>query len=331
MAAYPESCFFDLVGIKNTCSTYETIYWVDDVPGIDLSKLAMTAEASTGTGEKLGAKLIESAARIMAADVESIYDANYKVQNQLVGGCSTCKFTSNYSSGVAKGIIIKNNTTSAFSKILLDKLTVKLNSTGTFNIIITDDETSKTIEHEFVAGYEYDFINIKYITRKKQIRVYINESDALLNTLSCPRSSSGCGCSGNSAVVSDLVYSGLTAGVESQAAYGFLPCASIICEAADLLCFIAHSAPRMIGLALLYKTAEMFFDTTMHSLRNNKQIGAHETDKKEDVKKYQKLYLDKLNGNGTRGIKDIVFTTLSQSQDVCVICDAKIATSWATG
>src|SRR6185503_16824462 len=126
MAAYPESCFFDLVGIKNTCSTYETIYWVDDVPGIDLSKLAMTAEASTGTGEKLGAKLIESAARIMAADVESIYDANYKVQNQLVGGCSTCKFTSNYSSGVAKGIIIKNNTTSAFSKILLDKITVKL-------------------------------------------------------------------------------------------------------------------------------------------------------------------------------------------------------------
>lgn len=332
MAAYPESCFSNLVGIKNTCESYNTIYWMDDIPGIDLSKLAMSAEAAIPTGEKLGAKLIESAARIMAADVEAIYDAQYKVQNQLVGGCSDCKFTANYSAGIGKGILIKNNTTSSFSKMLLDKLTVKINSAGTFNIIITDDVQSKTIEFEFDAGVEYEFTNIKFVTNKKAIRVYFQEPEVLQATLSCPRTSStGCGCSGNSAVVSDLVYTGLSGGTEAQTGYGFLPCATITCEAADLLCFIAHSAPRMIGMALLYKTAEQYFETRVHSLRNNKLVGTKEPEGREDAKKYATLYKEKLNGVGTRGVKDVVFTTLSQTMDVCVVCNSLVGTSWATG
>jgi len=329
---YPESCFSDLIGIRNTCEPALGVYWVDDIPGIDLSKLAQVAEAAAPTGEKLGIKLIESASRMMAADVEAIYDAQYKVQNQLVGGCSACTFTSTYVAGSQMGILIKNNTTSSFSSLVIDKLIAKVNSNGTYNIIITDGVKSKTIEQIFEAGVEYEIIRINFFTKLKSVKVYLQESDVPLAKLSCPRTGSGCGCGGStSSVNSDLVYTGLTAGIESQNAFGFMPCAFVRCDAEDLLCFVAHSAPRMIGMALLFKVAELYFNTRLQSARNNKITGLNVDDAKEDAVKYSKLYKDKLNGVGTRGVKDLVFTTLQQTNDVCIICNSLNGVAWASG
>lgn len=329
--AYPEVCFSHLIGIRGTCEPQEAVYWVDDIPGIDLNKLAQVAESNAPTGEKLGAKLIDSAARYMAADVEAIYDAQYKVQNTLVSGCSSCTYTGNTAQGNQTGILIKNNTDSNLSAIMLDKLIAKINATGTYHIIIDDGVSTRTIEHDFEAGVEYEFTNLNYSTKRKLLKIYLQESNVLMFQLSCPRKSSGCGCSGSSAVVSDLVYTGLVNGVESQNSYGFLPCAVISCDAADLLCFVAHSAPRMIGMALLYKVAELYFQTRLNTSRNNKVGGLNADDAKEDAVKYAKLYESKLTGKGTRGVKDLVFTTLQQTSDVCVVCNSLTATAWATG
>lgn len=330
--AYPESCFQNLIGVRGICAPKEAMYWLDDVPGIDISKLANIAEASTTSGEKLAEKLIDAASRMMAADVEAIYDAQYQVQNTLVTGCSICTFMGTYLAGDRRGIIIKDNTVSSFSGLLIDKLTVKINNTGTFHILIDDGVSLRNIPFDFVAGVEYEFTGLNYTTKKKEVKIYFQESEVLLAQLSCPRtSSSGCGCSGSSSVVSDLVYTGMADGVYSQQAYGFLPCATIRCDAADLLCFVANSAPRMIGMALLYKVSELYFQTRLHSLRNNKLVGTNTDDAKEDVTRYGKLYKDKLNGVGTRGVKDLVFTTLQQTNDVCVICNSLIGTAWATG
>lgn len=332
MASYPESCFTGLIGIHGTCEPKTGMFYLDTIPGIDLVKLSNVAEASAPTGEKLGVKLIESAASLMAADVEAIYDAQYKVQNTLVGGCSACKFTGNYSTGPQNGILIKNNTESNFASLILDKLVAKINAAGTYDIIITDGITSKTISQEFEAGVEYEIINIKFSTKQKSIKVYLDAADVPLAKLSCPRSSSsGCGCGGQATVVNDLVYTGLTNGVETQNAYGFMPCAIVACDAADLLCFIANSAPRMIGMALLYKAAELYFQTRIQSARNNRTTGVNVDDAKEDAKKYGDLYTAKLTGKGTRGVKDLVFTTLQQQNDVCVVCNSLITSAWATG
>lgn len=330
--AYPESCFVDLIGIRGTCEPALGTYWVDDIPGIDLLKMAKVAEGDTATGEKLGIKLIESASRMMAADVEAIYDAQYKVQNQLVGGCSACTFTGTYVAGSQMGILIKNATTSSFSSLVIDKLIAKVNSTGTYHIIITDGVKSKEIEQAFEAGVEYEIIGINFFTKLKSVKVYLQESDVPLAKLSCPRTGSGCGCGGTSTSAnSDLVYTGLTAGVESQNAFGFMPCAFVRCDSEDLLCFVAHSAPRMIGMALLFKVAELYFNTRLQSARNNKITGLNVDDAKEDATRYGKLYKDKLNGVGTRGVKDLVFTTLQQTHDVCIVCNSMNGVAWATG
>lgn len=328
--AYPESCFQNLIGVKGTCEPQEAMYWLNDIPGIDLTKLAQVAETDSPTGERLAAQLIETAARFMSADVEALYDSQYKVQNTLVAGCSNCTFNGNYSAGAQRGILIKNQTSSHFSSIVIDKLTVKTNSTGTFNIVIDDGTNLRVIEHDFLAGYEYEFTNLNYETKAKSVKVYFQENTVAMAQLSCKKNGSGCGCSGTSAVISDLVYTGLTDGLESQNAYGFLPCAFIKCDAADLLCFVAHSAPRMIGMALLYKTAELYYQTRLRSDRNNKVAGMGSDDVRGDITKYGELYKEKLNGTGTRGVKDLVFTTLQEVSDVCVVCNSLVQTAWAT-
>lgn len=330
--AYPESCFVNLIGIKGICDPYDATYWLNDIPGIDVNKLARGAEGDASTGEKLGLKLIDTAARMVIADVEAIYDASYKVQAMLTSGCSVCKFSANYAAGPQKGMLIKNNSTSHFSSLVLSRLNVKLNSTGTFTIIITDGITSKSIEREFIAGVEYELQNLSYETKEKQIKIYIDEADALLYTLSCPSNSTGgCGCSGPRSTSSELTYTGLTAGVESQNAYGFLPCAFIRCNAEDLICFIAKSAPRMVGMALLFKTAELYFTNNLHVERNNRTIGTNNEMYKKDVDEYKKMYKDKLQGVGTRGVKDLVFSVLQQNNDVCVLCNSINSVAWATG
>lgn len=331
--AYPEICFSNLIGIRALCEAYATepLYFVDDLPGVNLDNLASLAGASaTHTGKEWGELLIERAARMMAADVEAIYDGAYKVENMLVNGCSTCTFLSNYATGDQRGVLIKNNTSSAFARLVVDKLTVLVNDTGLFHIVIDDGQAPRTIAVELEAGVLADVINIGYTTAQKTVRVYLQESNVPLAQLSCPRGSSGCGCSGKRTVVADLIYTGTAAGVESQQAYGFIPCAFIRCEADDLLCFTAKSAPRMIGMALLYKVGELYFADGTLTTRNNRVAGNKTEQKEDESKRYAKLYMDKLNGKGTRGVKDLVTTALrSVATDECIVCNAQLGTAWA--
>lgn len=332
--AYPEICFTSLVGIRDLCEAYETepMYWVDDLPGVNLGNLAALAGASaTHTGQQWGTQLIERAARMMAADVEAIYDGAYKVENVLVNGCSTCTFLGNYAAGDQRGVLIKNNVSSAFSQLVIDKLTVLVNDTGLFHAVIDDGEQTRVLELELNAGQMADVLNIGFVTRKKTVRIYLQESNVPLAQLSCPRGTSGCGCSGKRTVVADLIYTGTAGGAESQQAYGFIPCAFVRCGAEDLLCYTAKSAPRMIGMALLYKVGELYFSDRTLSTRNNRVAGNKTEQADDEGKRYAKLYGDKLNGKGTRGVKDLVNSALrAVANDECVVCNAQLGTAWAS-
>lgn len=332
---YPESCFTDLVGIRGICEPATTApqYWIDDIPGIDLDRLAKIANETQPTGARKGTALIETASRMLCADVEAIYDGKYKVETNLVTGCSTCRFLNNYATGDELGVVVKDDTASSFSKLFVDKFTVKINNTGTYVMVLNDGTPNgvRHITHEFDAGVAYEFKNVKYSTREKEVRLYFEDPTVLLAQLSCPRAGGGCGCSGKTAVVADLHYQGTAAGVDAQQAYGFIPCAYIACDASDLLCFLAHSAPRMIGMALLYKTAELYFSETTNSSRQNNVVKLNVEDKDNEGKRYGKLYLDRLQGKGFRGVKDLVLSNLASVKDVCVVCNALNRTQWATG
>jgi len=333
---YPEVCFSSLIGVRGLCepAAAPPLYWADDVPGIDLEKLAANAGADAPSGASLAAKLLQSAARMVAADVEAIYNGRFRVQASLVAGCSACTFMGNYVAGAERGVALENRTDSAYSAILLDKLTAQVNASGTFHVVLDDGvaDHAALIEHDFQAGVPVDFLNIGYRTKQRKLRVYLQEAGVPLAQLSCPSTGSGCGCTGRAAVVSDLVFTGTSAGANSQQAYGFLPCASIVCDAADVLCSLTKVAPRMVGMALLMKFAELYFTAVPFSTRINRVVNQNVDDKVEEAKKYVKYYAERLQGSrSVRGVKDVVFDHLRHLTDTCVTCDTPVRSQWATG
>lgn len=333
---YPDVCFSSLVGVRGTCEpkSIPPAFWVDDVPGIDLSRLAQVANADAPSGALLGVKLLQSAARYLASDVETIYDGKFRIETNLVNGCSACRYMGSNVAGTELGMRVENLASSNYSSLLIDKLSAQVGATGTFHVVIDDgsDDNVRSIEYDFVSGERIDFVNLGYKTRAKKVRIYLDEPGVPLPQLSCPSTGKNCGCSGRPAVVEMLVYGGTNNSANSQQAYGFLPCAAIVCDGADLLCAMAKVAPRTMGMALLAKFAELYYTEVQLSTRINRVVSNSTDDKVDEAKKYAKVYASRLaGGGGVRGVKDVVFDSLKNLRDACVICDTLIGTQWATG
>lgn len=333
---YPDVCFSSLVGIRGTCEPKSATpaFWVDDIPGIDLSRLAQVANADAPTGALLGAKLLHTAARFLAADVETIYDGKFRIEASLVNGCSNCRYMTSMVAGPELGTRVENLAGSNYSSLLLDKFDAQVGATGTFHVVLDDGSADnvRSIEHDFVSGETVSFVNVGYRTRAKKVRIYLDEPNVPLPQLSCPNSGKNCGCSGRPAVIETLVYGGTNNGANSQQAYGFLPCATIVCDGADLLCAMAKVAPRTMGMALLAKFAELYYTEVPLSTRINRVVSNSTDDKVTEADKYRKMYASRLGGDrSTRGVKDVVFDSLKNLRDACVVCDTMIGTQWATG
>jgi hypothetical protein len=229
-------------------------------------------------------------------------------------------------------VLVRDHTRSAFATLQIEVLHARLNQSGVFNILLDDGNPDNltAIEHEFVAGKEYEFKGIGYETRERQVKIYLEEAGIPLAVLrGHHNSTSGCGCSGKRAAVDGLTYTGLDNGLETTTAYGFIPCAFIKCNPDHLTCWLAKTAPRMIGMALLYKAAATYFLQAQLSTRNNRTAGLSVDDKKAEAARYEGLYQAKLMGKGTRGLNDLVATSLGEVRDACVICDALLQTAWA--
>lgn len=335
-----EKCFYDLVGIRGVCEPPAGIspqFWLEDLPGITISTLAEVAHPDQPTGEKLGKNIIERAARFLIADIEGIYNSGYRVNTLLVDGCSTCTFTDIYSMGTQLGVVVKNNSLSLYSKLIIRDLTVKINNAGTYHVVIDDGISAQVIEHNFSAGIEVQFTNINYKTDQKQLTIYIQENDAQLAQLFCNPNSGGCSCRSKSPIdTHSIIFQGSSNGTTQTLAFGFIPCAEIVCESDLLMCNLAKAAPRLMGLTMLYKAAELYFSEKRVSSRNSRVVvnqDAHENEKEENpARHYAKEYMNRLNGKGMRGVKDAVMSVLQNSKDRCIICDnTLIRSAWATG
>lgn len=322
-------CFNSLIGIRGVCepAAITPSFWLNDVPGMDLAKLSALAYADAPTGKKFGEELIDTAIRMVKADIQAMYGA-YSIATVLVSGSSLCSFTAANAAGAELGTTFKNNTGSDLSRMVLDSFVAKIYSTGAFTIVITDDAgTVREIPFDFVAGEEVEFTGVNYETTKKKARIYIKESTALVSVLSCPRSGSGCSCTGKSAQTDSIIYTGSTAGAESQQAYGFLPKVRLRCDNSDVLCLLATDAPNVTGLAIVYKGAEQYYMHMQTTTRGNIVAGQQPVDVNEKMSsKYGKLYKDMRDGS----LRDIVRGILQQSQDACVICDNKMGYGWAS-
>lgn len=321
----------DLVGIKGVCEPKAgAIFWLNDTPGIKVENLAQLADQDNPTGKKFGESIIERAARLLIADIEGIMGSGYQVAQSITTGCSTCAFTNLFSTGVGLGVVVKNNSGSQYSNMVIDSLLVRINNTGTYTIVLDDGLTTKEIPYSFTALEEVEFRGVNFRTEQKRVRIYFKEVGVQLSQLLCTPEK-GCGCSGGSKNDHTITFAGTQGGTDQALGYGFIPCANIVCDSELLMCNLAKAAPRLMGLTLLLKASELYFAENVLSTRNNRVASMQVEEKDDAAASYRKSYQERLQGKGVRGVKDAVLSVLKNQTDRCIICDNIIRTAWATG
>lgn len=323
-------CLESLVGIRSQCAVDASYpFWIEDIEGVEVKKLAMIAKASNGSGKDFGNQLINSAAREMMGHLELLMNNGYKLKEVAADMCSSCSLLPSYTAN--GGIIVKSVLPSNFKELKLTKLVSMTNVTGDHQITIDDGVLPKYYTGSFTSGVLQTF-NINYTTREKSVRVYFTDPLVPGGLVSCPTSSScGCGKSNNSDNV--IVVTGLAGGLESSTQIGFIPCASITCSTDLLVCNLIKQLPNIFGLTLFYKVGEKYLLHKAASERNNEAVSYNEEEPSELVRNYSRLYTSLLYGTVSQsGVKKVINDFLSQKRsDSCVMCESKIKTAYVTG
>lgn len=324
-------CLNNLVGVKELCTenSVQPYFWLDDGQGIDRIALAQLAKSSNGSGKAFGQEIIESAARFLMTDIETLVPKGYTIRTSLNSFCNTCTYTGMTSSASNTGIIIKNLSTSPNGSLSIDSLKVMIASTGTYTIVLDDGIGPKQIAYEFTAGTEVIITNINFKTSSKSVKIYFLEEGVSLNVLNCPTQKS-CGCSGRTAQSKDLSVKGLLSGGEFTTQYAFVPCASVVCSLDGVICQVVNQQPRLFGLALFYRSVARYFSEFPVTQRLNQNASFGKEEKMALADEYMALYYERLNGSGNiKGIADNMASALNSLNDPCVECIRPTATAWA--
>lgn len=327
------SCMQALVGVRTICDpAINYPFWIEDIEGVDVSKLAKMAKGSNPNGKDFGNQLINNAARQMMGDLELFLNDGYRLNNIVGDMCSACTLLPNYV--VNTGIVVKSSVATNFNILRITKLQILSNNTGNFELAIDDGETPEFFNIDLVAGTIMPVV-LNYATTKKSAKVYFTDPTVALGQVMCATTSS-CGCGGSQTSNNPITVTGLVAGVENSTQYGFLPCAAVGCSYDSLVCTLVKQAPNIFGLALLYKTGALYYDNKRVGDRNNDAIAFNDeegTEKDDQKKSYDRLYWAKMKGTtSVLGINKIVKDYLrNKRSDKCVICDSKLLTAYATG
>jgi hypothetical protein len=324
-------CIQNLVGLKELCSeaTVQPYFWLDDAQGIDRTSLAALAKPSNGSGKIFGNEIIESAARFLMADIETLIPKGYSIKSSLNSFCNTCTYTAVTSSSPLTGVIVKNLSTSPNGSLSIDSLKVMIASTGTYTIVLDDSIAPKQISYDFTAGTEVIITNINFKTSSKSVKIYFLEEGVLVNALNCPTTKS-CGCSGSTAQSKDLSVKGLLNDAEFTTQYGFIPCASVVCSMDGIICQVVNTQPRLFGLAMFYRSVARIYQEVEVTTRLNMMASFSKEEKKALADEYMSLYYERLNGSGNvKGIADNMAAALNSLNDPCVDCTRPTAIAWA--
>jgi len=264
-------CLKDLVNVKELCAAdaVQPLFWLDDLEGVDRIALSQVSKSSNGSGKELGLQLIDTASRFLMADIETLVPKGYTIKSSLNSFCNTCTYTGLSSDSTFTGVVVKNISSSPNGYLSIDSLKVMVSSSGDYNVVLDDGIAPKLIPGTFTANVEKIFTNINFKTTAKTIKIYFLEPDVLVTALNCPTSKS-CGCSGSTAQSKDITVKGLLNNAEFTTQYGFVPCASVICSVDNIMCNIVNQQPRLFAVALLYKSASLYFSEFGVTTRNNR-------------------------------------------------------------
>lgn len=332
-------CLTKLLGIKSLCQTADPdpVFYLDDIEGISTDRLAKLATPKDGSGLALGLSMIDSAARLLRTDIDTIIPSNYRIKTDISSICSSCTFSGFYNNAAASGtgVTIKNMSNSRFSSLIIDSVRVKLKTSGTYTMRIIDKiGVFLDLTADFVADEELTINGIGFETTQKQASIFFTDPAVQLYQISCPANSS-CGCGGASKTAAvDIIITGFSNGIEGSTQYGILPCVKVRCSYDQIICDLVTSSPRLFGVALLYLVASKIFDEDSKSTRVNRQASFDKDSKKTEADVYYSLYRERVTGNPKKqilGVAQAVNQNLTTIKDKCIACDNPLGVAWATG
>lgn len=322
-------CLESLVGIRTGCSVDKKYpFWIEDIEGVDVRKLAEIAKGSNQTGVDFAKQIINSAARELLADIEVLLNNGFSLKNIAGDMCSSCSILPSYTAN--SGVIVKTAISSRYQMLQITKLNILANVTGTKVLRIHDGKVATDYNVVLEAGVLMP-VDLNYITDQKSVKIYFVDNTIPLGLVSCSTSNS-CGCGGSAKSNNPITITGLLAGVETTAQYGFLPCAAVTCSYDALVCNLIKMTPNIFGLALFFKVGEKYLLHKSASDRNNEAVSYNEDEKSELVRNYGSLYVSKVYGkNDRKAIKNILNDYLRNNKDACVVCNSRIMTAYVTG
>jgi hypothetical protein len=326
------NCLESLLGIRSQCVVDDEYpFWIEDIEGMDVKRLASMARASSFTGKDFGKFLINSSAREMMGDLELLLNDGYKMNNIVGDMCSSCSPIPSYTAN--GGIIVKSVVGTKFPILRITSLMVLTNNTGTYELVIDDGVDAYTKDVQLQAGVLMPF-KLKYATTKSSARVFFSDPTVQLGQIVCATPSS-CGCGGSTTSANPIQIAGLLGGVEVSTQYGFLPCAAVDCSYDSLVCNLIQQVPNIFGQALLFKFGEKYYSHRQTSERNNDSVSYGEQQEEEDtpMKKYRIQYWARMQGKTDRNsIRKVINDYLGKYRsDKCIICESKIKTGYITG
>jgi len=323
-------CLESLVGVRTGCTVDEQHpFWIEDLEGVDVSKLAAIAKPSNPNGKDFARQLINNASRQMLGDIELLLNDGYKMENIVGDMCSTCSLLPVYT--VNAGIIVKPVVATKFRKWRIPKLTILADVTGTRTIVIDDGVTPRNYNVNLTAGTLMPIL-LDYSTTEKSAKISFSDPTVPVGQVSCATPTS-CGCGGSPTSNNPVHITGMLNNIEVSTQYGFLPCVTVQCSYESLVCNLLAQAPNIFGLTLLYKVGELYYDNLKVSDRNNDSVSYNEENKEEQKKNYARLYWAKMKGtSGMSGVNKIIGDYLKKNRaDKCIYCESKIVQAYVTG
>lgn len=326
------NCLASLIGVRTSLTEFTgdrvPPFFIEDLEGFDLTRLAQLAVAVNPTGQDLAESVIASAAREMMGDIETLITNGYSLQNVLATQCSACTLTPVYTTNA--GIVVKAAVPSSYRTLQITNLNILTNVDGVRNVVISDGVTPKSFSVTLQAGVIMP-VKLFYETFQPAVRIYFEDPTVGVGRITCPVNSS-CGC-GSAQPSSTISVAGLMAGVETAVQYGFVPCASIGCSYDALVCSLIHHMPNIFGLALMYKVGEKLTIIKSQSHRQNETASFVDDGGGEVTKNYGQLYWAKMQGTAKMpGIKTKISGFLARQRgDRCIVCDSKFYTAGVTG
>lgn len=328
------NCFTGVLGVKGLCecADCEQKYYLSDfVPAIPVGLFSKLTTNEYGSGKSLAESLIRHAELETIAELERAVPSAYGVNKHYESLCSTCNFTSVYTSGnIGQKITVIFQSKMTYLKFT--KVMVNTNYTGSATLVIDDGIEQGSVAISLVANTTQEFTIPDYITFSKSVKIYFTNPDIGLSNINCP-TKSGCGCGGNNSNAAKwFVLSGFNGSASTTQQYGILPCIEVGCDESQLLCLLASKYKNAVAKYMALNVAIQVYTIQLSSNEQNDATLNMDT---ETIGKYistleakrHELMYGSVNAYGRGATKGIVHLLEDAAKsvsasDACIVCNS---------